>query len=113
MGRDQQPVELAAIEVLQVAVTLEIEVAQQEGLDRCGRFELDVEAFSQQWQVNGFWQYFAEALERLQPFMEDGLIEVYAERIKVTDAGRLWVRSICACFDAYLSQGQQRYSKVV
>lgn len=45
--------------------------------------------------------------------MEDGLVEVYAERIKVTDAGRLWVRSICACFDAYLAQGQQRYSKVV
>ena len=76
-------------------------------------FELDVEAFSGRWQLSGFWQYFAEALERLQPFMEDGLVEVYAERIKVTDAGRLWVRSICACFDAYLSQGQQRYSKVV
>ncbi|MEW5681930.1 MAG: oxygen-independent coproporphyrinogen III oxidase [Pseudomonadota bacterium] len=76
-------------------------------------FELDVEAFSHKWRLNGFWQYFAEALERLQPFMEDGLVEVYAERIKVTNAGRLWVRSICACFDAYLSQGQQRYSKVV
>mgnify|MGYP006204725777 CR=1 FL=1 len=76
-------------------------------------FELDVEAFSERWQLSGFWQYFAEALERLQPFMEDGLVEVYAERIKVTDAGRLWVRSICACFDAYLTQGQQRYSKVV
>ncbi|MDP2715811.1 oxygen-independent coproporphyrinogen III oxidase [Rheinheimera sp.] len=76
-------------------------------------FELDVEAFSRQWRLAGFWQYFAEALKRLQPFMEDGLVEVYAERIKVTDAGRLWVRSICACFDAYLSQGRQRYSKVV
>lgn len=76
-------------------------------------FELDVEAFSHKWCLHGFWQYFAEALERLQPFMEDGLVEVYAERIKVTNAGRLWVRSICACFDAYLSQGQQRYSKVV
>ncbi|MBU2206195.1 MAG: oxygen-independent coproporphyrinogen III oxidase, partial [Gammaproteobacteria bacterium] len=76
-------------------------------------FELDVEAFSHKWQLSGFWQYFAEALERLQPFMEDGLVEIYAERIKVTNAGRLWVRSICACFDAYLTQGQQRYSKVV
>jgi oxygen-independent coproporphyrinogen-3 oxidase len=76
-------------------------------------FELDVEAFSDNWHLNSFWQYFAEALQRLTPFMEDGLVEVYAERIKVTDAGRLWVRSICACFDAYLTQGQQRYSKVV
>lgn len=76
-------------------------------------FELDVETFSRQWRLHGFWQYFAQALERLQPFMEDGLVEVYAERIQVTAAGRLWVRSICACFDAYLSQGQQRYSKVI
>ncbi|MBV2127599.1 oxygen-independent coproporphyrinogen III oxidase [Arsukibacterium indicum] len=76
-------------------------------------FELDIEVFSQQWQLDGFWHYFAEALERLQPFMEDGLVEVYAGRIKVADSGRLWVRSICACFDAYLTQGQQRYSKVV
>lgn len=76
-------------------------------------FELDIAAFSRKWQLDSFWQYFAEALERLQPYMEDGLVEVYAGRIKVTDAGRLWVRSICACFDAYLTQGQQRYSKVV
>ncbi|WP_372625584.1 oxygen-independent coproporphyrinogen III oxidase [Arsukibacterium sp.] len=76
-------------------------------------FELDIEAFSQKWCIDGFWHYFAEALERLQPFMEDGLVEVYAGRIKVTDNGRLWVRSICASFDAYLTQGQQRYSKVV
>jgi len=76
-------------------------------------FELDVESFSRQWRLHGFWQYFARALELLQPFMEDGLVEVYAGRINVTAAGRLWVRSICACFDAYLTQGQQRYSKVI
>lgn len=76
-------------------------------------FELDIPAFCQRWQIESFWQYFADALQRLQPFMEDGLVEVYAGRIKVTDNGRLWVRSICACFDAYLNQGQQRYSKVV
>ena len=76
-------------------------------------FELDITAFSRQWQLPHFWQYFSDALNRMQPFMEDGLVEVYAERIKVTAAGRLWVRSICACFDAYLSSGQQRYSKVV
>lgn len=76
-------------------------------------FTLDTETFSRQWHIQSFWQYFADALDRLQPFIEDGLVEVYAERIKVTDAGRLWVRSICACFDAYLAQGQQCYSKVV
>ena len=76
-------------------------------------FELDIAAFSQQWQLPSFWQYFDSALSLLKPFMEDGLVEVYAERIRVTDAGRLWVRSICACFDAYLQQGQQRLPRLV
>ncbi|MDP5141488.1 oxygen-independent coproporphyrinogen III oxidase [Rheinheimera baltica] len=76
-------------------------------------FKLDTSAFCQQWGITAFWHYFADALTLLQPFMEDGLVEIYAERIKVTGSGRLWVRSICACFDAYLNQGQQRYSKVV
>lgn len=76
-------------------------------------FELDIVAFSKQWQLTHFWQYFSDALDKLKPFMEDGLVEAYAEKIIVTPAGRLWVRSICACFDAYLQQGQQRYSKVV
>ncbi|QBL09708.1 oxygen-independent coproporphyrinogen III oxidase [Rheinheimera sp. D18] len=76
-------------------------------------FKLDTATFSKQWQLPDFWQYFADALTRLEPFIEDGLVEVNAQGINVSDAGRLWVRSICACFDAYLSQGQQRYSKVV
>ena len=76
-------------------------------------FELDIDAFTKAWGLPAFWQYFANALTLLQPFMEDGLVEVYAGKIVVTRQGRLWVRSICACFDAYLQQGQQRYSKVV
>ncbi|MAD74714.1 MAG: oxygen-independent coproporphyrinogen III oxidase [Rheinheimera sp.] len=76
-------------------------------------FQLDIETFCQLWKINDFWRYFSEALERLQPFIEDGLVELAAGQIKVSPVGRLWVRSICTCFDAYLNQGQQRFSKVV
>lgn len=76
-------------------------------------FTLDIQQFSQQWQLTQFWHYFADALPKLQPFIEDGLVEKTDNRLTVTAKGRLWVRSICACFDAYLQQGQQRYSKVV
>lgn len=76
-------------------------------------FTLDINAFSAQWQLSSFWDYFDAARQQLQPFIEDGLIVVDAEQLQVTELGRLWVRSICACFDAYLQQGQQRYSKVV
>ncbi|WP_372628165.1 oxygen-independent coproporphyrinogen III oxidase, partial [Arsukibacterium sp.] len=54
-------------------------------------FQLDIETFCQQWQLTGFWCYFSEALEQLQPFVEDGLVEVTAGQIKVNPAGRLWV----------------------
>lgn len=78
-------------------------------------FNLDLEAFSEQWQIDDFWDYFANAKAKLQPFIEDGLVEVSATELKVTELGRLWVRSICACFDAYLDNeaGMPRYSKVV
>lgn len=76
-------------------------------------FELNIEVFSKRWQIVDFWQQFDDALQQLQPFIEDGLIDVTKKRIVVNAKGRLWVRSICACFDAYLSQSSQQYSKVV
>ncbi|MDX1705923.1 oxygen-independent coproporphyrinogen III oxidase [Pseudidiomarina sp.] len=78
-------------------------------------FELDIQAFSEQWELAGFWDYFAAAQQKLAPFAEDGLVEINTKRIQVTALGRLWVRSICACFDAYLSDQATapRYSKVV
>lgn len=76
-------------------------------------FELDIEAFCQKWKIDNFAQFFEQELQRLQPFIEDNLIHIQTNKIVVTATGRLWVRSICACFDAYLQQSQQRYSKVV
>ncbi|MDX3774340.1 oxygen-independent coproporphyrinogen III oxidase [Chromatiaceae bacterium AAb-1] len=108
-----------AIEQLQLPVERGVSLTEDDKLRAAlisqliCHFELDIEAFSRKWQLTHFWQYFSAALDKLKPFMEDGLVEVYAEKIIVTPAGRLWVRSICACFDAYLQQGQQRYSKVV
>ncbi|CAB0151479.1 Oxygen-independent coproporphyrinogen III oxidase [Pseudidiomarina piscicola] len=78
-------------------------------------FELDTNAFASQWNMEDFWSYFSKAQTKLQPFMEDELVTVEAGMIRVTERGRLWVRSICACFDAYLDSEATapRYSKVV
>jgi oxygen-independent coproporphyrinogen III oxidase len=82
-------------------------------------FTLDIAAFSKQWALTSsildFWTYFAAAKHKLQPFIADGLVTITANRIEVTALGRLWVRSICACFDAYLDDAATapRYSKVV
>ena len=49
-----------------------------------------------------FGAYFAASLARLQAQAADGLITIAADRITVTGTGRLLLRSIAMCFDAYL-----------
>lgn len=75
-------------------------------------FTLDTKAFAEKWAID-FESYFTDSLERLVPFMNDGLVERTPGRINVTEAGRLLVRSICSTFDIYLQQGQASYSKVI
>ncbi|KRG82907.1 coproporphyrinogen III oxidase [Stenotrophomonas daejeonensis] len=52
--------------------------------------------------VIDFRQYFAEALQRLQPLREDGLVELDEGSLRTTSRGRLLLRIIAMCFDRYL-----------
>lgn len=69
------------------------------------RFEIDFDG------------YFSDALARLEPFIEDGLVSLLPDRIQVHDIGRLAVRNIAMVFDAYLPADQQQqkpiYSRTV
>jgi oxygen-independent coproporphyrinogen III oxidase len=49
-----------------------------------------------------FHAYFADALVRLQPLCEDGLVRFEPGRIVATRQGRLLLRNIAMCFDHYL-----------
>lgn len=49
-----------------------------------------------------FDAYFDSSLRKLAPFVEDGLVELSSERIMILGAGRLLLRNIAMCFDAYL-----------
>lgn len=77
-------------------------------------FELDGDAFGQQHQI-AFNDYFADELIRLQQHERDGLLERQGQRLVVTPAGRLLIRSICMVFDAYLDQDQQmqKFSRII
>lgn len=55
----------------------------------------------------------ASAIESLSPFIEDGLIELDGDRLRVLGHGRLVVRSVCAVFDEYYSPDAQRHSKTL
>ena len=52
----------------------------------------------------GIAGYFADALARLQPLADDGLVRIGSDRIVVTPRGRLLLRNIAMCFDRYLEQ---------
>jgi len=41
-------------------------------------------------------------LEALKPFEEDGLVVMESGKITIVGAGRLLLRNIAMCFDAYL-----------
>ncbi len=57
--------------------------------------------------------YFEEGLARLEPMERDGLVELDAQGLTVTDRGRLLLRNICMPFDAYIDDGEGRYSRTV
>jgi oxygen-independent coproporphyrinogen III oxidase len=75
--------------------------------------ELDFAAFGREWSI-AFTDYFADALADLRPFADDGLVSIAADRISVTQSGRLFLRNIGMCFDRYLKEAsgtQPRYSR--
>jgi oxygen-independent coproporphyrinogen-3 oxidase len=55
----------------------------------------------------------ATDMEALRALEADGLVEIDQERISVTEAGAPYVRSIAACFDAYLKPSTVRHSQAV
>jgi oxygen-independent coproporphyrinogen-3 oxidase len=65
--------------------------------------EIPIDALERRYAID-FDQYFALALERMQPLVEDGLVQREPHRIVVTRQGRLLMRNIAMCFDRYLDQ---------
>ena len=65
--------------------------------------EVPVRALERRYAIR-FEEYFASALQKLQELQDDGLVEVQPDRIRATSRGRLLLRNIAMCFDAYLEQ---------
>jgi oxygen-independent coproporphyrinogen-3 oxidase len=77
--------------------------------------ELDTTDVEQRFGIS-FEQYFASSLEALTEFQDDGLVEVSSGKIRIVGAGRLLLRNIAMCFDAYLdamSSGKPVFSRTV
>lgn len=75
--------------------------------------ELQFAAFNEQYGID-FKSYFSEELSHLPKFAEDDLLELSEYGIKVTSAGRLFVRGFAMLFDRYLQQrSSAQYSKII
>jgi oxygen-independent coproporphyrinogen-3 oxidase len=65
-------------------------------------FRLDFASVDAQWDLT-FDSYFADDLKLLAPLIKMGWW-MWMKGIQVTPKGRLLIRNICMCFDAYLRQ---------
>ncbi len=63
--------------------------------------ELDKFAVEKVFNIR-FDEYFETALDQLKQFDDDGLVQLSVNEIKILGAGRLLLRNIAMCFDAYI-----------
>jgi oxygen-independent coproporphyrinogen-3 oxidase len=77
---------------------------------------LDMQAFGER---HGIWfaDYFGAELERLRQLEVDGLVDLGARMLRVTARGRLLLRNVAVCFDAYVKDEmrtpQPRYAQSI
>ncbi|MDN5842005.1 MAG: oxygen-independent coproporphyrinogen III oxidase [Alcaligenaceae bacterium] len=61
-----------------------------------------------------FTGYFADEIERLQPYSEAGLLQINAYSLDVTPKGRLFVRALAMVFDGYIRRPTvSTYSRLI
>ena len=80
-----------------------------------GVLMLDITAVERMFKVS-FGEYFSRSIDALAPFVDDGLVEITPGAIRILGAGRLLLRNIAMCFDAYLdsmTSGKPIFSRTV
>ncbi len=62
-----------------------------------------------------FREHFVDEIERLAEMVDDGLVLIGEDSIRVTPLGRVFIRTVAATFDAYLAgkETERRFSRAV
>ncbi|KTF19086.1 oxygen-independent coproporphyrinogen III oxidase [Pseudoalteromonas sp. 10-33] len=78
------------------------------------QFELNIDEFAKKYHIE-FDSYFAGALTSLKPLIDDKMVIIENNHIRVTPRGNLFIRIICMCFDAHLQNqiNATRFSRVI
>jgi oxygen-independent coproporphyrinogen III oxidase len=78
--------------------------------------ELHQNEIEQEFAIN-FNRTFAAEIERLAPFVSDGLLEINGDVLRATLLGRIFIRNIAMVFDPYLEkqklESRQLFSKTL
>ncbi len=56
--------------------------------------------------------YFSKELTRLTGFVNDGILELSARHLQLTELGRYFMRPVAACFDTYLHDAKNTYKNI-
>ena len=75
----------------------------------CG-LEVDLEATA---AAHGTVEPFAAELARLAAMAANGVVELTGPRVRISEVGRPWMRTVAAVFDRYLEAGKARHSLAV
>jgi len=84
-------------------------------MELMANFHIDIKRINREFNIN-FSEYFADALEALQEFVEADLMTIDENEIKVSTTGTLLIRNIAMPFDAYMkkyAQSKKAFSKTV
>ncbi|WP_345969672.1 oxygen-independent coproporphyrinogen III oxidase [Sulfurimonas sp. HSL1-6] len=84
-------------------------------MELMSNFKLDINRFETKFGVK-FDEYFADALDELQPMVHEELLEIAPEKIECSPTGTLLIRNIAMAFDAYMKKhagNKKTFSKTV
>jgi len=78
------------------------------------QFQIDKQVFEGRFHVS-FDAYYVQEQEHIHQCIEDRLIDIENEKIKVTELGKIFIRNVCMGFDFYLQQknSPMRFSRTI
>jgi oxygen-independent coproporphyrinogen III oxidase len=65
--------------------------------------EIDKQNIENKFHIN-FDEYFSESIQKLKPFVDEGFVSIDKDKITVIELGKLIIRNLAMCFDAYIDK---------
>ncbi|MEA2110627.1 MAG: oxygen-independent coproporphyrinogen III oxidase [Campylobacterota bacterium] len=84
-------------------------------MELMSNFKLDIKRFEKKFNID-FKEYFADAIDALQPLVDEELVSITDDKIECSETGTLLIRNISMPFDAYMGKhaaSKKTFSKTV